>query len=80
MKKMNMLIAAAISVTTATAFALTVDDQQEQSAKSVAWYTANVREARAKNKICFDNKALQSTTDCKNALHALEIIYVGVGN
>ncbi|MCF6202926.1 MAG: hypothetical protein L3J59_04530 [Methylococcaceae bacterium] len=49
-------------------------------AKSIAWYTANVKEARSKNKECFENKELQSTEDCENSLHALKLVYVGVGN
>ncbi len=46
-------------------------------AKSVAWYVANVKEARAKNKECFDNPEIKATEDCENALHALQISFKG---
>lgn len=79
MKKQNLILALILSTVTITAVAVT-SETQEKDAKSVAWYTANVREARAQNKICFDNPELQTSTTCKNALHALKIVYVGVGN
>ncbi|MEN9896761.1 MAG: hypothetical protein RLZZ66_410 [Pseudomonadota bacterium] len=49
---------------------------QSNEAKSVAWYAANIKDAQAKNNECRrDNNAtqLQSTPDCVNALHAIEI-------
>lgn len=79
MKNYNLILAIFISTITATAYAVS-SDQQDTEAKSVAWYTANVKEARQKNKLCYDNTELQATQDCKNALHALELVYVGVGN
>ncbi|MCX7089788.1 MAG: EexN family lipoprotein [Methylococcales bacterium] len=45
--------------------------------KSVAWYAANQKEARATNKECFDSQQLQATENCINSLHALEISYKG---
>lgn len=81
MKNQQMILAAIIAAITlsATAFAVS-SDKQEKDAKSVAWYTANTKEAKKTNKACYDNPELQSTEDCKNALHALELVYVGVGN
>jgi len=79
MKKQNLILALILSTSTVTAVAISTDSQ-EKEAKSVAWFTANVRAARAQNKTCFENTELQSSTNCKNALHALELIYVGVGN
>jgi type II secretory pathway pseudopilin PulG len=79
MKKQNLILAIIFSAVSITAYAAT-SGQQEKEAKSVAWYTANVRQARQKNKACYDNAELQSTEDCKNAQHALELVYVGVGN
>ena len=79
MKKQNLILAVIISTLSATAYSVT-SGQQEKEAKSVAWYTANVREAREKNKECYENVELQETTDCKNTLHALQLLYVGVGN
>jgi hypothetical protein len=49
-----------------------------EDAKSVAWYSANIKEAQAKNQVCHDNPNLKSTPECANALHALEITF-GVG-
>ncbi len=46
--------------------------------KSVAWYAANIKVAEAKNKECradASNIELQSTAECENALHALEISF-----
>lgn len=51
--------------------------QETQEAKSVAWYVANVKEARAKNQQCHDNPSIQASTDCENALHALQISFKG---
>ena len=79
MKNYNLILAVIISTITVTAYAVT-SDQQEKEAKSIAWYTANVKEARQTNKLCYDNTELQATQDCKNALHALKLVYVGVGN
>lgn len=45
--------------------------------KSIAWYVANLKEARATNQQCHDNPAMQSSPDCANALHALEISFKG---
>ena len=46
-------------------------------AKSVAWYVANIKEARATNQQCHDNPGMQPSPDCTNALHALEISFKG---
>jgi hypothetical protein len=51
---------------------------QSNEAKSVAWYAANIQVAQAKNNECRrDSNAtqLQSTPDCINALHAIEISF-----
>ena len=51
---------------------------QSNSEKSVAWYVANIKEAQAKNIECrkdSSNTELQSTPDCVNALHAIEISF-----
>ncbi len=46
-----------------------------EDGKTVAWYSANIKEAQAKNKECHDNPNLKSTPECVNALHALEITF-----
>lgn len=85
MKKTHILIAVAIS---ATVFTLSVSALEKASSsgakpaegKSVAWYVANIKEARAKNKECYsDAKAadLQATQDCANSLQALKMSFVG---
>jgi hypothetical protein len=51
---------------------------QSDEAKSVAWYTANIKVAQAKNNECrrdANATELQSTPDCINALHAIEISF-----
>jgi len=50
---------------------------QTENTKSVAWYVANIREAKAKNQQCFEDHAQQSNSDCENALHALQISFNG---
>lgn len=48
-----------------------------EDAKSVAWYTANIKEAKAKNQQCHDDPSVKSSQaqECVNALHALEISF-----
>ncbi len=49
----------------------------QTSAKSVAWYVANIQAARTTNQQCHDSPNMQSSEDCQNALHALEISFKG---
>ncbi len=82
MNKQQLIFTFIITTFSLTALGLSIQ-QEEQikiKAKTVAWYTANIPEARDKNKECYDKPKLQSTEDCKNSLHALQIVYVGVGN
>lgn len=53
------------------------ESKRDEAEKSVAWYVANVREAKAKNQECHDNPGQQSYKDCENALHALQISFNG---
>lgn len=53
--------------------------EEGKDAKTVAWYTANIKEAQARNKQCHDDPSIKNTTDCLSALHALEISF-GVGH
>lgn len=50
---------------------------QAEPVKSIAWYVANVKEAKAKNQQCFDDPAIKASEDCENALHALQISFKG---
>lgn len=86
MKKSNLLLlVVAISAVAfcLSASALELDrsvDAKAEETKSVAWYTANLKEARAKNKECYgDPKAteLQATPNCVNSLQALKISFAG---
>jgi hypothetical protein len=45
--------------------------------KSVAWYTANIRDARLQNQICHDKPEIRDNEECINSLHALEISFKG---
>ena len=52
-----------------------VKTSNAEESKTVAWYTANIKEAKAKIQECHDNPSLQSTPECANARHALEISF-----
>ncbi|NOT13291.1 MAG: EexN family lipoprotein [Methylococcaceae bacterium] len=45
--------------------------------QTVAWYVANTKEAQEQNQECHDNPSIQSTPNCVNSLHALQIIFAG---
>lgn len=46
--------------------------------KSVGYYVANAKEARDKNRECYEKGIdMQSEPNCANSLHALQISYVG---
>ncbi len=53
------------------------ESTQVSEAKTIAWYVANVKEAKAKNQECFDNPEIKASEDCENALHALQISFKG---
>lgn len=84
MKNANKFIAAAaiaifggaviLNVTNASS---EVNEDKEAEAKSVAWYVANIKEAKAQNQTCHDNPNLQASADCVNSLHALQISFKG---
>jgi len=59
-----------------TAFKVTNAESTKEE-KSVAWYAANTKEAHDQNKECHDNPNIQSTPDCVNSLHALQIKFAG---
>ncbi len=70
-----IMLIAAVSILTITAFRA----GNAEESKSVAWYTANIREAKTKVQACHDNPSLQQgSPECANARHALEISF-GVG-
>lgn len=72
-----VLILGGFNVLNAEESAQQESTQQAENAKSVAWYVANIREARAKNQECYDNPSMQASLDCANALHALQISFNG---
>ncbi len=76
--KRNALIAIAITLVLGiTAFKATNAGESKSEKKTVAWYVANVQAAKAQNQECHDNPSLQSTPNCVNSLHALEISFKG---
>ncbi len=78
--KNNVLIAiTAVLIFAFTAFKSTMAKEavNGEQAKSLAWYVANIQEARKQNQICHDDPSLQASPDCVNALHALEISFKG---
>ena len=72
-----VLVLSAVKVISAEQPLQTNNVQQAEAAKSIAWYVANVQEARAKNQQCFDNPGIKTSEDCENALHALQISFKG---
>lgn len=79
MQKNTILLIAAGAVLVLSAFKVISAEKAstENDLKSVAWYVANIKEARATNQQCHDNPSQQSSQDCQNALHALEISFKG---
>jgi hypothetical protein len=80
LSKNKIIIAAAISALTAiVAFQqVSIAGSKSDEAKSVGWYTANIKAAQAKNNECrgeSGNTELQATPDCVNALNALQISF-----
>lgn len=77
-QKHTAIIVSAISALVAVMAIQTTSAQSSKEPKSVAWYTANIKTAEAKNKECRatpENAELQSTPDCINALQALELSF-----
>lgn len=78
MKKSIVLAIAAVSVLGFTFFQATIAGEKEtEQVKTVAWYVANIKEARKQNQECYNNTSLQSTPNCQNSLHALQISFKG---
>jgi hypothetical protein len=77
-QKHTAIIITAISALVAIMALQTTSAQSSKEPKSVAWYTANIKIAEAKNKECRanpENVELQATPDCVNALQALELSF-----
>jgi hypothetical protein len=75
MKKTSLIVlTTAFLVLTVAAFK-TSNAENAEEAKSVAWYTANIREAKIKNQQCHDDPGIKSSQECLNAQHALEISF-----
>ena len=68
--KLNTIFAA-VSALTITAYRAS----NAEDCKTVAWYTANIKEAKTKVQECHDNSSLQASPECANARHALEISF-----
>lgn len=77
-KKSVLALVLAHLVVGLTAITATIAaEPSSEDSKTVAWYVANIPEAKKQNKECHDNPNLQSTPNCINALHALEISFKG---
>jgi len=72
-----VLVLSAFNVINAEESSNAANQAQAENGKTVAWYVANIQEAKAKNKECFDNSIQKSDEDCENALHALQISFKG---
>ena len=77
-KKNNLImLVVAMALLTVAAFKVSNAESTSNQEKSVAWYVANAKEAHEQNKECYDNPSLQSTPNCVNSLHALELKFAG---
>lgn len=77
-QKRNIIIASSLFALVAAMVVQTTNAESLKSeAKSLGWYTANIKVAQAKNTECRteNNAELQATEDCINALRALEISF-----
>ena len=83
MKKNSFILTATALVLTLAAFKVISAEEaasvkaESKEVKSVAWYVANVKEAKAKNQLCHDNPGKLPSEDCENSLHALQISFKG---
>lgn len=85
MKKIRLLIIGAITLLVAVFSASALEKSKPAAepvdeVKSVAWYVANLPDARAKNKECYSDPSasdLQSTPNCVNSLQALKMSFTG---
>jgi hypothetical protein len=82
MKKNSLILLAAVVlgvtlVTLKTSYAEEnkLEVSQANEGKSIAWYTANIQEAKAQNQLCHNVPAIKDSEDCKNSLRALEISF-----
>lgn len=76
-KNTMILVATTVTLALSGFKVISAEETSATQAKSIAWYVANVKDAQIKNQLCHDNPALQSSEDCKNALHALQISFNG---
>ncbi|MDD2864490.1 MAG: hypothetical protein PHC99_07165 [Methylococcales bacterium] len=75
-QKRTAIFIAAISALVAVMALQTTNAQSSSESKTMAWYVANIKDAEAKNKECRadpSNVELQNTSECVNALQALEL-------
>lgn len=72
-----LIIALGMVGSVAMAIGKNAKDNAVAESQSVAWYVANIKQAREQNKLCHDNPELQASAPCINALHALEITFKG---
>lgn len=78
MMKSNLALAVTVATAMYTLPVSALETVKSEEIKTVAWYVANIKEARAKNKECYgdaDAKELQLTPNCVNSLQALKMSF-----
>lgn len=84
MNKKNILMLSCVVIFGFSIFKITtaseskVDIVSPEGIKSLAYYVANIQEARTMNQTCYDKGLdMKSTPDCANSLQALQMSHVG---
>lgn len=77
MKKSILVLAAFGSIGLTALNATVASEKANDDVKSVGWFVANIKDARLQNQQCHNTPSLQSSQNCANALHALEISFKG---
>ena len=80
MKKPSIMISTAALLCLIAALKVTIAEETltpVEEVKTVGWYVANINQAKQQNKLCYNNPELKTSANCENALHALQISFVG---
>ena len=84
MRKNQALLATVIVILGISIFQVTTANESKgavvsaDGVKSLAYYVANMKEARTVNQMCYDQGLdMKSEPNCANALQALEMSHVG---
>ena len=77
MSRKNQLIAGVVLLLPILMFQVLNTSTHLVDTESVAWYAANISEAKLQNQRCHDNPQIKSSSACLNSLHALKISFNG---